>query len=69
LKDEFKLNGEIFRKFLDHYEKRACGLRVVNQQNIPTEESYKSMSQSRNLKEGTKFPPLVTPRGTEGNSI
>jgi hypothetical protein len=49
--ENFKLNGEIFKKFLDHFEKRANGTLELQEANSP-----ESLVNSGFLKTQEQFP-------------
>jgi hypothetical protein len=65
--DEFKLNGEIFKKFLEHYEKRANGvteqIEILN--NVISPKGGLKLAQSfsnSNLKTQENYPAIKSLR-------
>lgn len=65
--DDFKLNGEIFKKFLEHYEKRANGIgeQKENLCNVISPKGALNLAQSfsnSNLKTQDNYPAIKSVR-------
>jgi hypothetical protein len=73
--DEFKLNGEIFKKFLEHYEKRANG--TDGKENFIEISSHKqnnpklvqSLSNSNYFKTQENYPEIKSLRNNHLRKI